>query len=316
MLAARVDESDEPAVAPAICVSIGRSHERHVLSEHKHLAEQGARLVELRLDYITGDVPVRHLLSGKTFAFSDRGEHEMKGFDDAVRLYDVRWRNLDITEVVEGREAVWVDKPDLTRVEEIGFTDLMRGAGHGSGDGNEGVFLAAASVVQTTGSGNLTVTGTGDGQGSSNVGIELTCQVQALGSGKLIVGEISGATDDQLRVAMDSLKKKSPSHAIMLGAAEEEKVSFVAAVSDDLIAKGLKAGDWIYVYTDNYQLDWVVQDIRTVPGDDSSFIFPTEDTRITLYTCTGRYNPLTRRYSQVNKERTYAFAIPNSSCQY
>ena len=44
---------------------------------------------------------------------------------------------------------------------------------------------------------------------------------------------------------MDSLKKKSPSHAIMLAAADDEKVNFVAAVSDDLIAKGLKAGDWI-----------------------------------------------------------------------
>ena len=36
--------------------------------------------------------PVRHLLSGKAFIFSDRGEHAMKGFDDAVRLYEVRWR--------------------------------------------------------------------------------------------------------------------------------------------------------------------------------------------------------------------------------
>jgi len=36
--------------------------------------------------------PVRHLLSGKTFVFSDRGEFAMKGFDDAVRLYEVRWR--------------------------------------------------------------------------------------------------------------------------------------------------------------------------------------------------------------------------------
>jgi class 3 adenylate cyclase len=35
---------------------------------------------------------VRHLLSGKSFVFSDRGEHAMKGFDDAVRLYEVRWR--------------------------------------------------------------------------------------------------------------------------------------------------------------------------------------------------------------------------------
>jgi class 3 adenylate cyclase len=36
--------------------------------------------------------PVRHLLTGKSFVFSDRGEHMMKGFDDAVRLYEVRWR--------------------------------------------------------------------------------------------------------------------------------------------------------------------------------------------------------------------------------
>jgi alanyl-tRNA synthetase len=61
----------------------------------------------------------------------------------------------------------------------------------------------------------------------------------------VIVGEIPGASDEQLRSAMDSLKKKSPSHGIMLAAAGDGKVNFVAAVSDDLIAKGLKAGDWI-----------------------------------------------------------------------
>lgn len=36
--------------------------------------------------------PVRHLLAGKEFAFSDRGEFVPKGFEDAVRLYEVRWR--------------------------------------------------------------------------------------------------------------------------------------------------------------------------------------------------------------------------------
>ena len=56
--------------------------------------------------------------------------------ESEIQLYDVRWRNLDIKEVVEGSQAVWVDKPDLTHVEEIGFTDLMRGAGHGSGGGS------------------------------------------------------------------------------------------------------------------------------------------------------------------------------------
>jgi hypothetical protein len=49
---------------------------------------------------------------------------------------DIRWRTLDIANVVEGREARWMDNPDLSKVEEIGFTDLMRGAGHGSGGGS------------------------------------------------------------------------------------------------------------------------------------------------------------------------------------
>jgi class 3 adenylate cyclase len=35
---------------------------------------------------------VRGLLSGKPFVYADRGEFVPKGFDDAVRLYEVRWR--------------------------------------------------------------------------------------------------------------------------------------------------------------------------------------------------------------------------------
>ena len=36
---------------------------------------------------------VRGLLSGKQFLFSDRGEFVPKGFEDAVRLFEVRWRD-------------------------------------------------------------------------------------------------------------------------------------------------------------------------------------------------------------------------------
>jgi class 3 adenylate cyclase/alpha-beta hydrolase superfamily lysophospholipase len=36
--------------------------------------------------------PLRHLLSGKTYIYGDRGETILKGFDDAVRLYEVRWQ--------------------------------------------------------------------------------------------------------------------------------------------------------------------------------------------------------------------------------
>ena len=36
--------------------------------------------------------PLRHLLSGKSYVYADRGETILKGFEDAVRLYEVRWR--------------------------------------------------------------------------------------------------------------------------------------------------------------------------------------------------------------------------------
>lgn len=56
--------------------------------------------------------------------------------DQEIQVVDVRWRNLNIDQVTEARDGYWVDFPDLSRVEEIGFTDLMRGSGHGSGGGS------------------------------------------------------------------------------------------------------------------------------------------------------------------------------------
>ena len=52
--------------------------------------------------------------------------------ESQIQLADVRWRSLNIQNVVEGRVDKWVDNPNLSRVEEIGFTELMRGGGHGS----------------------------------------------------------------------------------------------------------------------------------------------------------------------------------------
>ena len=48
-----------------ICVSIGRGRHRHVIAEHKHLADNGIQLVELRLDYIQGSVQVKRLLADR-----------------------------------------------------------------------------------------------------------------------------------------------------------------------------------------------------------------------------------------------------------
>jgi alanyl-tRNA synthetase len=87
------------------------------------------------------------------------------------------------------------------------------------------------------------------GAGVDAVGLagKLLNEATPLGGGaaKLVVGEISGAAGDQLFAAADSIKKKAGSYAVMLASAADGKVNFVAAVSDDLIAKGLKAGDWI-----------------------------------------------------------------------
>ena len=48
-----------------ICVSIGRSRHRHMMAEHRHLVEQGAKLVELRLDYIRGPINIKRLLENR-----------------------------------------------------------------------------------------------------------------------------------------------------------------------------------------------------------------------------------------------------------
>src|SRR5690606_34825361 len=68
-------------------------------------------------------------------------------------------------------------------------------------------------------------------------------------SGPLIVAALSVADADALRTAMDVIRKKNPDAALLLGAATDGKVSFVAAVPTPLITNGLKAGDWVHEVT-------------------------------------------------------------------
>ena len=37
---------------------------------------------------------VRELVAGKDFLFNDRGDTELRGFEDPVRVYEVRYRCL------------------------------------------------------------------------------------------------------------------------------------------------------------------------------------------------------------------------------
>ena len=48
-----------------------------------------------------------------------------------ISIADVRWLKLDIARVVT--VGTWVERPDLSKVDEVGFADLMPGSGHGSG---------------------------------------------------------------------------------------------------------------------------------------------------------------------------------------
>lgn len=48
-----------------ICVSIGRGRHRQMIAEHKHLAEQGSQLVELRVDWIVRPVNLKRLLTDR-----------------------------------------------------------------------------------------------------------------------------------------------------------------------------------------------------------------------------------------------------------
>ncbi len=42
-------------------------------------------------EILASDV-VRQLVKGKDFLFADRGEVSLKGFDEPVRLHEVRWQ--------------------------------------------------------------------------------------------------------------------------------------------------------------------------------------------------------------------------------
>jgi 3-dehydroquinate dehydratase/shikimate dehydrogenase len=48
-----------------IAVSIGRGRHRMMIAEHRHLAQQGAELVELRLDYLVRSVNLKRLLDDR-----------------------------------------------------------------------------------------------------------------------------------------------------------------------------------------------------------------------------------------------------------
>ena len=74
---------------------------------------------------------------------------------------------------------------------------------------------------------------------------KLLDSAEKINDSSIIMGRLSPAPAKQLRAAIDMLKKKAKSACVVLAAAEDNKVTLLVGVTDDLIEKGLKAGDII-----------------------------------------------------------------------
>jgi alanyl-tRNA synthetase len=59
---------------------------------------------------------------------------------------------------------------------------------------------------------------------------------------KIIVGEMPAGPEEQLRQQVDRLRQKAGSAVVVIGWSEDSKVQLIAAVTDDLVKKGLHAG--------------------------------------------------------------------------
>ncbi len=68
-------------------------------------------------------------------------------------------------------------------------------------------------------------------------------------TGETLVAQLNGSDKDGLLTAMDSIRARHEDSAVLLLSADEEegKVTIVAQVPDSLIARGLKAGDWVKI---------------------------------------------------------------------
>jgi len=106
-----------------ICVSIGRSRYRHVIAEHRHLVEQGAKMVELRLDYLRGEVNVKRLIEDRPCPVLITCRRECDGGkyigSEEARLTLLR------TAIAEGVEYVDIESDVAARIPRFGKTQRV-----------------------------------------------------------------------------------------------------------------------------------------------------------------------------------------------
>jgi len=84
--------------------------------------------------------PIIRLADGLFFV-GDHADASTTAFlESEFTFTGMRWMKLDIDRIVTigrygplGEASNWADAPDLSKVDEVGFVDLMPGSGHGSG---------------------------------------------------------------------------------------------------------------------------------------------------------------------------------------
>jgi alanyl-tRNA synthetase len=71
---------------------------------------------------------------------------------------------------------------------------------------------------------------------------KLLADAAEVNGARVIVGEMPGGPEEQVRQQADRLRQKAPSAVVVLAWQEDGKVQLLAAVTDDLVKKGLHAG--------------------------------------------------------------------------
>lgn len=106
-----------------ICVSIGRSRHKHMLAEYAHLVEQGAQLVELRLDYINSRVNIHRLLKDRPCPVVITVRREQDGGkytgDEEARLKLLREAIVNGVEYVDLEDDVAAKIPRYGKTKRI-----------------------------------------------------------------------------------------------------------------------------------------------------------------------------------------------------
>jgi alanyl-tRNA synthetase len=74
---------------------------------------------------------------------------------------------------------------------------------------------------------------------------ELLEKAVEIGGVKIIVHEAGGWDADMMRSQIDELRRKVSPLAVLFGSASDGKVLLVAALSKDLVERGLSAGEWV-----------------------------------------------------------------------